>query len=45
MDGTEGVIKTMVTFIVERDGTITNIKADGPNKDFNAEAIRFDKNQ
>ncbi len=40
MDGTEGVIKTMVTFIVERDGTITNIKADGPNKDFNAEAIR-----
>jgi protein TonB len=26
MDGTEGVIKTMVTFIVERDGTITNIK-------------------
>ncbi|MDX8571192.1 energy transducer TonB [Elizabethkingia sp. HX QKY] len=40
MDGTEGVIKTMVTFIVERDGTITNIKADGPNRDFNAEAIR-----
>ena len=40
MDGTEGVIRTMVTFIVERDGTITNIKADGPNRDFNAEAIR-----
>ena len=40
MDGTEGVIKTMITFIVERDGTITNIKADNPNRDFNAEAIR-----
>ena len=40
MDGDEGVVKTTITFVVERDGSITDVKADGPNKGFNAEAIR-----
>ncbi len=40
MDGDEGIVKTEVTFVVERDGTITDVKANGSNKDFNAEAIR-----
>ena len=40
MDGDEGTVKTEVTFVVERDGSITDVKASGPNKDFNAEAIR-----
>ncbi|CAD7799136.1 hypothetical protein CHRY9390_00440 [Chryseobacterium aquaeductus] len=34
------VMKTTITFIVERDGTISGIKADGKNLDFNAEALR-----
>ncbi|GEN77401.1 energy transducer TonB [Chryseobacterium hagamense] len=34
------VMKTTVTFIVERDGSISAIKATGSNADFNAEAIR-----
>lgn len=40
MDGDEGVVKTTITFVVERDGSITDVKAEGPNKTFNAEAIR-----
>lgn len=36
----EGLISTTITFIVERDGTISGIKADGKNTDFNQEAIR-----
>lgn len=36
----EGVIKTTITFIVEKDGTISGIKADGMNGDFNSEALR-----
>lgn len=40
MDGTDGIVKAMVTFIVERDGTITNIKAEGANRTFNEEAVR-----
>lgn len=40
MEGDEGTVKTEVTFVVERDGSITDVKASGPNKDFNAEAIR-----
>ena len=40
MSGDEGVVKTEVIFVVERDGTITDVKANGPNKDFNAEAVR-----
>ncbi|WP_226063843.1 energy transducer TonB [Kaistella polysaccharea] len=40
MSGDEGTVKTEVIFVVERDGTITDVKANGPNKDFNAEAVR-----
>ncbi len=40
MDGDEGTVKTEVTFIVERDGSITDVKASGSNSDFNAEAVR-----
>ncbi|KQK24829.1 hypothetical protein AR438_14170 [Chryseobacterium aquaticum] len=36
----DDVMKTTVTFIVERDGTISGIKADGKDSDFNAEALR-----
>jgi len=34
------VMKTTVTFIVERDGSISGLKADGKNADFNREALR-----
>ena len=34
------VIKGMITFIVETDGTISNIKVNGANADFNKEAER-----
>lgn len=40
MSGDEGNVKTEVTFVVERDGSITDVKASGPNSDFNAEAVR-----
>ncbi|QDP85639.1 energy transducer TonB [Chryseobacterium sp. SNU WT5] len=40
MSGDEGTVKTEITFVVERDGSITDVKANGSNKDFNAEAIR-----
>lgn len=40
MDGDEGRVQTTITFVVERDGSITDVKAEGPNKYFNAEAIR-----
>ena len=40
MEGGEGTLKTTVTFIVERDGTISDVKATGPNSDFNSEAVR-----
>ncbi|WP_417428548.1 energy transducer TonB [Halpernia sp.] len=40
MDGDEGTVKTEVTFIVERDGSITDVKANGSNSDFNSEAVR-----
>lgn len=40
MDGDEGTVKTEVTFVVERDGSITDVKASGSNSTFNAEAIR-----
>ena len=32
------VVKAVVTFVVERDGTISNIKVSGANSDFNKEA-------
>ncbi|WP_449399169.1 energy transducer TonB [Chryseobacterium wanjuense] len=34
------VMKTTITFIVEKDGTISGIKANGNDADFNNEAIR-----
>ncbi|RZJ50516.1 MAG: energy transducer TonB, partial [Chryseobacterium sp.] len=34
------VMKTTITFIVEKDGTISGLKADGRDSDFNAEALR-----
>ncbi|MCJ8153578.1 energy transducer TonB [Chryseobacterium sp. SSA4.19] len=40
MNGDEGTVKTEITFVVERDGSITDVKASGKNSDFNAEAIR-----
>lgn len=36
----DDVMKTTITFIVEMDGTISGIKANGANADFNNEAIR-----
>lgn len=37
MEG-EGTLKTEVTFVVEKDGTLTQVKANGSNADFNREA-------
>ncbi|MCE3075745.1 energy transducer TonB [Chryseobacterium gwangjuense] len=34
------IMRTTITFIVEIDGTISGIKANGTNADFNSEAIR-----
>lgn len=34
----EGTLKTEITFVVEKDGTLTQVKASGPNSDFNREA-------
>lgn len=34
----EGTLKTEITFVVERDGSISQIKATGSNSDFNKEA-------
>ncbi|AZB28112.1 energy transducer TonB [Chryseobacterium balustinum] len=36
----EGSVSTTVTFIVERDGTISDIRTNGKDASFNAEAIR-----
>jgi protein TonB len=40
MEGDEGKVTTEVTFVVERDGSITDVKAKGSNPDFNEEASR-----
>ena len=40
MNGDEGTVKTEITFVVERDGSITDVKANGKNADFNSEAVR-----
>lgn len=37
-DGSGDMMKTMVTFIVEKDGSISNVKASGSNNKFNIEA-------
>lgn len=39
-EGSGDVMKTTITFIVETDGTISGIKANGGDADFNNEAIR-----
>ncbi|UMQ41458.1 energy transducer TonB [Chryseobacterium sp. Y16C] len=36
----DDVMRTTITFIVEKDGTISGIKANGSDTDFNNEAIR-----
>lgn len=36
----EGTFKTTVTFIIERDGSISDVKASGPDYDFNKESER-----
>ena len=40
MNGTGDVVKTTIVFIVEKDGSISEVKATGPNADFNREAIK-----
>lgn len=40
LEGADGVVRGEVTFVVERDGSITDVKVSGSNSDFNAEAIR-----
>lgn len=40
MEGGEGTIKATVTFIVEINGAISDVKVNGPNSDFNREAER-----
>lgn len=40
MEGGEGTLRTEITFVVERDGSLTQVKATGPNADFNREAER-----
>ncbi len=40
MEGDEGTVRTEVTFVVERDGNITDVNATGSNKAFNEEAKR-----
>lgn len=39
----ESVQKTMIEFIVEKDGTLSNIKAIGANENLNKEGIRIVK--
>lgn len=43
-EGTDAVLKTTVTFVVEKDGTISNIKANGVDAIFNKEAEKTIKN-
>ena len=40
MDGTGEVVKTTLMFIVEKDGTISEVKATGPDAVFNREAVK-----
>jgi len=40
IEGADGVVKGQISFVVERDGSITDIKVTGSNSDFNAEAVR-----
>lgn len=40
MNGDEGTVRAELTFVVEKDGSITDIKASGGNTGFNNEAVR-----
>lgn len=40
IEGADGIVKGEITFVVERDGSITDIKVNGKNQDFNSEAVR-----
>lgn len=39
LDGESGMVKTEITFVVEQDGTISDVRAIGNNYNFNQEAI------
>lgn len=39
-EGSGELMKTSITFVVEKDGSISNIKADGKDKYFNLEALK-----
>lgn len=39
-EGEGGTMKTVITFVVEKDGTISGLKANGKDAEFNNEAIR-----
>lgn len=39
-DGVDNIVRTKVTFIVEKDGSISDVKAIGANADFNKEAVK-----
>lgn len=43
-EGIGETLRTTVTFVVERDGTISNVKATGPDAQFNREAERTVRN-
>ena len=43
-EGSGDLMKTTITFIVEKDGSISNIKSKGPNAAFNKEAEQTIKN-
>ncbi|MBO4234545.1 energy transducer TonB [Riemerella anatipestifer] len=43
MDGDEGTVSAELTFVVERDGSLTQVKAIGSNSTFNKEAERAAK--
>ncbi len=38
--GQDGMISAVITFVVEKDGSISNLKINGSNSDFNSEAER-----
>ncbi|MGS0747721.1 energy transducer TonB [Halpernia sp. GG3] len=40
MSGDEGNVKAEITFVVEKDGSMADIRASGPNSEFNKEAER-----
>jgi len=43
-EGNRDTMRTIITFVVEKDGTISGLKANGKDVEFNNEAIRTIKN-